>query len=523
MSSALSTRRARLLGATLVAVLLTAAPAAAQPLQARQADAFVDSVGVNVHLGYTDSPYGQDERIRERLVELGVRYVRDGLSQGRPDVYRRLRELAAAGIRSNLIIGDPLERWGVGPLDEQLDVVERELAGAVASLEGPNEYDIQGDDNWLPRLQDYQRRFYQGVHARPALAGVTVIGPVLVGRENRARLGDMTRWLDHGNMHPYPGGNAPDRDVHLGDEFALASRNSGDRPVQATETGYHTGVASGSGHLPASERAAGIYMPRLYLDYFRRGIARAYAYELIDQRPDGSRTDEEAAFGLLNNDFSEKPAYTSLKRLLNLLSDRGPAFQPGALDVSLAGGPPNLRQLLLQKRDGTWYLALWSASSVWDPQKRDALGASAASVHVAFPNAAMPVAVHRPNDAGAAIERHGAVGALDVRVGPELTVLEIGQGAERGRVAQRGGPCSSRVAGRKLRVLRRGERRRAGVLIKARCPRAASVVRRARARRSAHWLKARARRITRAAHTTGWQRNNRGQRVRTIRLVLAAR
>jgi hypothetical protein len=46
---------------------------------ARPADAFVDFVGVNTHLGYSDTTYVDYEGIlKPRLLELGVRHIRDG-------------------------------------------------------------------------------------------------------------------------------------------------------------------------------------------------------------------------------------------------------------------------------------------------------------------------------------------------------------------------------------------------------------------------------------------------------------
>ena len=52
---------------------------AADPDPARPADAFVDFVGVNTHLGYYDTAYGDYEHIlKPRLLELGVRHIRDG-------------------------------------------------------------------------------------------------------------------------------------------------------------------------------------------------------------------------------------------------------------------------------------------------------------------------------------------------------------------------------------------------------------------------------------------------------------
>ncbi|HEX8539002.1 MAG TPA: hypothetical protein VF664_16145, partial [Cystobacter sp.] len=51
---------------------------AAVSVTARSADAFVDSVGVNIHLHYTDKVYAQaySTIIKPRLQELGIRHVR---------------------------------------------------------------------------------------------------------------------------------------------------------------------------------------------------------------------------------------------------------------------------------------------------------------------------------------------------------------------------------------------------------------------------------------------------------------
>ena len=43
------------------------------------ADAFVNSVGVNVHLHYTDTSYAKFDAVEEAVRDLGVRHIRDGL------------------------------------------------------------------------------------------------------------------------------------------------------------------------------------------------------------------------------------------------------------------------------------------------------------------------------------------------------------------------------------------------------------------------------------------------------------
>ena len=504
-----------------LAVAFAAAPAQAAPAPARPADAFVESVGVNVHLGFNDTPYVRADAVRDKLLELGVRYVRDGISQKRPDVYRRMRELAQLGVRTNLIVGDPLQRWDVGPLDEQLDLIERELApaGVVASLEGPNEFDHQDVEEWAGPLRDYQRRLYEGVRARPGLDHLPVVGPSLVRWSSRAELGDISKWADYGNLHPYPGGRAPDESDHLSEELALASKNSASKPVQVTETGYHNAIGTDSGHLPVSEEAVATYMPRLYLEYFRRGVARTYAYELIDEWPDPGRTEKESAFGLLRNDFSEKPAYGAIKRLLALLADPGPSFAPAPLDLQVGGATQGLRHLLLQKRDGRHYLVMWRAVPVWEPDERHALGASSEPVRLTLNGAPGRVAVYRPNQSATPVAHHAGSEPVEIEVGPEVTVAEIGA-AVTVRKAFRPG-CrtagASRVARpRRMRRLRGDERRLAKLLLRPSC----AAPRPQRRRRAEKWLRARAGRIARSAERDGWRRHDRAVRYRVIRRVV---
>jgi hypothetical protein len=399
-------------------------PSTAAP-SVKPADDFVDSVGVNVHLGYADTAYGRHDIVEKKLRELGVRYIRDGLSPGQPTVHRAWRALASHGIRVDLIAGDPLRRFGTGPLEDQLAIVKHELRGAVVSLEGPNEYDNQGDPKWVSTLRAYQQRLYQKVKSDPSLARIPVLGPTVVKPQSHAQLGDISRWLDYGNIHPYPGGLPPDRDSHMNQELDWAASNAGSKPIQATETGYHNALNSASSHPPTTERAAGIYMPRLYLDYFRRGIARTFSYELLDQQPDESRENDEANFGLLRSDFSEKPAFVAVKRLIALLRDPGPAFKPDPLDYSLEGAPSSLRQVLLEKRDGTFYLALWNEVSVWDPATRKPLRPNDGRVRLIFTEPAQRIEVYRPSRSERSLERRSSVRSLALPASADVVVVKI--------------------------------------------------------------------------------------------------
>ena len=124
-----------------------------------------------------------------------------------------------------------------------------------------------------------------------------------------------------------------------------------------TESGYHTATLWGGEHPPVSEAAMGRYVPRLFLDYFNAGFAKSYLYELVDEG--ASMSSREEAFGLVRADGTPKPAYTSLQNLIAVLSDPGPAFTPGSLSLALTGDTTNVRRLLLQKRNGRFFLVLW--------------------------------------------------------------------------------------------------------------------------------------------------------------------
>ncbi len=342
---------------------------AAQPAQAAEpfvpaqsARDFGDSIGVNTHIGWYDTPgYQNFDPIKARLRELGVRYVRDGLCPTCEEWISRLKRLGDAGIRSNIIATDLTA--GAARIHENLNVIRTRLRGAVVSVEAPNEPDITGDPQWIAKTRSLQQELWNGVKGNPASSHLHVLGPALVNPTSWAQVGSLGPYLDRGNMHPYPGGGSP---LHnLGDLIPLTRVTAPGRPIVATEAGYHADLATTSGHYPTSERASGIYMPRLALEGFIRGLERTYIYQLIDPWPD--QAGMEGSFGLLRTNLTPKPAFLSLRNLLRAVNgDSAPVAAPGGLRLSLKGAPLDIRQLLLRSADGSYALVLWRTVNVWD-------------------------------------------------------------------------------------------------------------------------------------------------------------
>lgn len=374
------------------------APARAEPVAAAWTDDFVHSIGVNVHWHDETGLYHRGyEILKTKLAESGIRHLRDGAV---PNAFKRGTDLYnELGIRSTLIHSVRTGQHSATHPEYKSPLVPARIAealvalknaipsGALAAIEGPNEYDLFHDDrdkDWAGSLRKYQSELYRIVKADPDLKDVPVVGPSLTSPEACQKVGDLSAAMDFGCGHfyrsvrfpgsigwggrfdfpPYGGGLYGGMDYNIASARVVCDR----KPVWSTETGYATHNEG------ISEAVQSKYVPRLFAEFFRLGIVRTHHYELLDERND--RKDDQANFGLLRHDYSEKPAFTALKGLIRLLSDNqwdadrkrwtASAFKPDTLDFRLDGATKNIRTVLLQKRDGDFYLLLWQ--EVADPK-----------------------------------------------------------------------------------------------------------------------------------------------------------
>lgn len=398
-------------------------PAGASAATARSANTFVASIGVNTHTYYDTGPYDHYAAWRRKLLDSGIRYIRENLQVSSRRQVARMRNLYdARRIKASFIFDPRHDRGGsVAALAARL----RSMPRAALQVEGPNEYENAHAGDWgsvVASARRYQAQLYDTVKSDPELSRLPVLGPSVANLTGYQAWGDLSGSLDVGNMHSYPGGRMPS--ANLAAWRTAARTTSGAKPVQATETGYHTALASDDGHLGVSERAAAIYVPRTHLEYFRAGVKRTFAYELIDEGSDTSQVED--SFGLLRSDLSDKPAMVALRNLIALVNDPGPSYTPtSALDYALIGAPSDVRHVLLQKRDGTYWLALWREISVWDRWARKDLYPPSAPVELSFGEPIVSATTYRPNDSVEPQLSIDGPSSVQVDVGPELTLVEI--------------------------------------------------------------------------------------------------
>jgi len=330
--------------ATIAASATAPPPTSGGGEQAKSASAFVDSIGVNVHLPYTGGVYGKyNEVIKPRLQELGVRHIRDNSAKSTA-FYQKLNDLASVGIKSTLVVD--VERYQPA---EAVDLAKA-LPDALDAIEGPNERDHFGGFSykglpWPENLRSYQRDLYKAIKGNSATVDIPVLHASLATPSNVSKIGFFTDSFDQGNIHYYHGVEPA---FSLDDSVIPAVKKvTGDKPLVVTETGWSN----------VSQQVKAKYVPRLYLEHFNRGIERTFLYELNNE---GMDSNPESNFGILNYDGSPQPAFTSLRNLIDLVEEPGAGnFTPGKLDYQLSGDIAGVNHTLLQKSDGKFELILW--------------------------------------------------------------------------------------------------------------------------------------------------------------------
>jgi len=331
---------------------------------AQMADSFVDAIGVHINTTIIRPDRASYAR---KLHESGIRHVRIGFDEDNAFVESLYDDY---GITTIFNHNAPL------PIS---DLIDLNAEPCVDAIEGSNEppkglvyKDLADGSGWpfvLPASIAYQNDLYDAAKRDPR----TRDKPVLSCSPNDVKNARffLPMKCDVQNMHNYPhAGRMPsyhlDQDLLENEKMSPAAENP--KPVWSTEVGY--GYAKYYVHPLDRERAitekcGGKYIPRVLTEHFNRSrIQRTYLHIFQDFAKDIDLDAKPAddwyqSFGLIRADFSEKPAYWSVKNLISLLNDRGSPFTPGQLKYVLTGASGLVHRTLLQKRDGDFYLLLW--------------------------------------------------------------------------------------------------------------------------------------------------------------------
>ena len=358
------------------------------PNRLRLAKSLVETAGVCTHLTYTDSPYFTNwPVVFTRLKQLGIKHIRDGytdLPQGSP-VFAEHQQLAQAGITTDYVV----------PFDPLITVQTlQQFATKVGDLEGleaPNECDTLENCGGGGNTGIADVVSFLPFAIRRECHECTLMGPSYVLPPSYLTTGNISSLINLNSMHIYfggrnpgsPGWGAPDNQGNDYGSFAYWINQSAiDAPgvtPAVTETGYQSFPSTSTPYtLPESVEAS--YIPRTLLLGFKNGFQETFIYQLLDD------PSSPPGYGLLRSDMSQKPAFVALANVLNLLADPGGTFTPGSLPYTIVGADSNLDHLLLQKSDGSYWLAIWLEEPSWDPVHTTPLAVSPENIGINLGN-----------------------------------------------------------------------------------------------------------------------------------------
>lgn len=353
-------------------------------IQARRAGDFVGSMGINIHMEYTDTPYGDTERIYEALQALGMSHFRDEINNTHAWFVARLKHIGSLGYTLCGVIEGGNDYPSLGSRLESGAVVPMiaNLRPEIEAVEGPNEPDDptnppfeygENFDKFPKGAIEESRDLWTIVRKNPEIADLPVVGMSEGTPQDFAKLAAISPVpfpdATYGNLHAYQDGGLGD--AGLPGYIYTAKEFAGKRVLWTTEMGYHnnTNYLSDGEQQGVSPRASSIYLPIAFLSGFNHGVMRTFSYELIDEFDDPNPTSEsggEGHYGLLNYNFTPKPAYTALQNMIALLRDSGgQSFAPGSIAIEFESGPSTMRYTLLQKSTGEFFLAIWNNLPVY--------------------------------------------------------------------------------------------------------------------------------------------------------------
>jgi hypothetical protein len=386
---------------------------------------FVNSIGLNTHLNYFDAIYGNFPLFKLELQSIGVRHLRDGVHLQSSDynhvLYGRWIQLGSFGVRFDAVL-DP--RSNLGPLSgAMLDQVDWLAGNTIESFEGPNEMDISGKADWISVDQGYQAQLFNSAKSMTAENSITIIGPSLAFASKSAQVGNLSSFMDEGNLHPYPAGKMPS--VIFPEQVDFERAICGAKPIVITETGYHNAINEQHDQPGVSETAAAKYVPRLFLENFMRGIPRTYLYEFMDEKPDPGLTDAQEHWGLIRADGSEKPAFSAMKNLIAELNDSSEPTSVQALYWSLNSASTQIHHLLLQKSNGTYDLVFWQEISSYDVQRHVDLKNPAITATLTLGRQARAITAYQPVLEAGPVHKWKNVRSVPVEIPDHPLVVEI--------------------------------------------------------------------------------------------------
>jgi hypothetical protein len=179
--------------------------------------AFLEMIGVNAHIEYTDTPYADVGKVLTDLAYIDVQSVRDAAPDPHNAGQWGYAMLADHGVKFDFFI--PGWTTDLGAVQRSIDAFVKAHPGSVMAIEGPNEI-----ENWpvsyhghkdVAAAASFQRDLYARFHGDPLLdhvpvydltfsTGLAGLYPVLGDMDDACDVGTDHSYFGHGRL-PFAG------------------------------------------------------------------------------------------------------------------------------------------------------------------------------------------------------------------------------------------------------------------------------------------------------------------------------
>jgi Ca2+-binding RTX toxin-like protein len=393
------------------------------------AGSFINSLGVQTHLPYTDSQYANWQNVLADLQYLGISNVRDRVQ----NIYtgggggKHYDPLADAGIKFDFVVSR--ESDPNFTIQRIRDFVTKH-PGSLTMMEGPNEIDswpVSFDgQTGLAGAVAYQTWLYNTLKADPLLKDIPLANlSFSTGWSGYTyRIGDMSGVVDYGNAHTYfNNGDQPGSLV--GPLKNVQSYVTPGKDMVISEAGYHTAVNSTSWQGVDEPTQAKLTL-NLVFDAFKAGVKQTYLYQLMDGYADPTNSQQEKHFGLFDINNRPKDVAVALHNLTSILGHAPGASLGDAVDATVGQLPAKGASLLLDKGYGVRDLVIWAEPDIWDQANRKPMTVPAQNVTVTFGSIVSSVQLYDPLVGDTAIKSWSNVSSIDVAISDHPVIIEYG-------------------------------------------------------------------------------------------------
>lgn len=353
-------------------------PTDATGTEAAHAQEFLNGFGINTHIDFGNSAYQNLSQVETDIQYIGngmIRILRDSPSNSNDLTWWPLIHQKTGAV-FDAYIGE----GGPGIYSAELGLMQQMAQSGgryIFSFEGGNEEDdtnsggpvSQGNSQYIAAAEQ------QTVFKDAKSFGLPVFnisfgaGWCIAPNDPDCQhgdyntVGDLSAFTDYANAHTYTK-FSPNTNGYFVMLNTAASLAASTKPVAITEYGWTTDTPGSCCNVSRNTQAA--YVVEGMLDAWNLGNPYYFYYALYD--------DVSGTFGLASTSGVYKPAATALSVLFKLLGDPGSnalSFIPGLLDYTLTGMPASAnkgsiggQQVLFQKSDGSFWLALWNEQAL---------------------------------------------------------------------------------------------------------------------------------------------------------------